>query len=330
MIKRVDSWSHGQFSKGGKEVLIKTVLQAIPSYTMACFRVPKSICKEMGKVCAHFWWGETSTKGGVHWKFWNWLCRKKEEGGLNFRRFESFNQALVAKQVWRLLTQPEFFISQVLKARYYKNENIMEAKLGSNPSFVWRSICWVRELLREGLGWVIVKGCDIKANGREWFGSWAIFSPSTCATQNKEVADYITPMGYWSEASVRRDFTVHEAEEILKTKIKAQEQKDSRYCKFHPKENYTMSTGYWRWLDIGDQKDRKDIPECSKDNGSRWKDLWSMKIPPKLRVFWWQISWDILSTEANLADHHVPITSSCKLCGTEQYHILFSTPVFTF
>lgn len=47
MLKKVESWSASNFSKGGKEVLIKAVLQAIPTYTMGCFRIPTSVCKEM-------------------------------------------------------------------------------------------------------------------------------------------------------------------------------------------------------------------------------------------------------------------------------------------
>lgn len=54
MLRKVDSWSHKQFSKGGKEVLIKAVLQAIPTYAMSCFRIPTSLCVEMEAVCARF------------------------------------------------------------------------------------------------------------------------------------------------------------------------------------------------------------------------------------------------------------------------------------
>lgn len=55
MLRKVDSWCHKQFSKGGREVLIKAVLQATPTYAMSCFRIPTSLCMEMEAICARFW-----------------------------------------------------------------------------------------------------------------------------------------------------------------------------------------------------------------------------------------------------------------------------------
>lgn len=71
---------------------------------------------------------------------------------------------LVAKQVWRMLEKPDSLVAQVFKARYFKNCDIMEAQIGNNSSFTWKSLCWGKELLREGLGWIIVNGKDINAS----------------------------------------------------------------------------------------------------------------------------------------------------------------------
>lgn len=67
MMKKIESCQHKQFSKWGKEVLIKAILQAIPTYAINCFRIPTSFCKELDMQSARFWWGG-STKEGFHWK----------------------------------------------------------------------------------------------------------------------------------------------------------------------------------------------------------------------------------------------------------------------
>ncbi|KAA3472510.1 reverse transcriptase [Gossypium australe] len=68
-----------------KEVFIKTILQAIPTYSMTCFLLPKSLCLEMENIMNSFWWNKTNGKRGMHWCDWKTLSSNKEEGGLGFR-----------------------------------------------------------------------------------------------------------------------------------------------------------------------------------------------------------------------------------------------------
>lgn len=67
ILRRLDSWKHKILSAGGKEILIKTVLQAIPTYTMACFKLPKNLLYEINRTIARFWWGDTVDKSTIHW-----------------------------------------------------------------------------------------------------------------------------------------------------------------------------------------------------------------------------------------------------------------------
>lgn len=47
-------WGDKFLSTGGKEILIKVVIQAIPSYSMNLFQLPKCIIKEIYRLCARF------------------------------------------------------------------------------------------------------------------------------------------------------------------------------------------------------------------------------------------------------------------------------------
>lgn len=196
---------------------------------MSCFRIPTSLCKELEGICAKFWWEGSNANKGLHWKSWETLCKKKEEGGLGFKRLVGFNQALIAKQVWRMVVYPDSLVAQLFKARYFRSQDIMQAGLGANTSFVWRSMCWGRELLKEGLCWSVANERDIDAGLRNWFASWEIHRNSLCVSPHQKVSSYIDSNGTWLESQIRRDFLPFEAEEILKTRIFANEGKDHRF-----------------------------------------------------------------------------------------------------
>ena len=139
------SYQKKLFSQAGKEVLLKAVIQAMPTYLMSCFKIPEGLCEEIEGLLARFWWGSFQSKKKVHWKAWYKMCLPKFEGGLGFRRFIQHNQALLANQAWRILMNPSSLVSQVLKARYFSNKSFLEAKEGNYPSQTWRSIVWGKE-----------------------------------------------------------------------------------------------------------------------------------------------------------------------------------------
>lgn len=73
---------------------------------------------------------------------------EEEVGGLGFRRVHEFNLALLAKQGWRLLTDPSSLMCQILKAKYFPTSTFLEAEPGSIAGFTWRSIWESKSLLR--------------------------------------------------------------------------------------------------------------------------------------------------------------------------------------
>ena len=54
--RKIAGWE-GKLSNIGREILIKAVAQATPTYTMNCFKLPNSLCLEINSMVGGFWWG---------------------------------------------------------------------------------------------------------------------------------------------------------------------------------------------------------------------------------------------------------------------------------
>ncbi|CAL9029286.1 unnamed protein product [Prunus brigantina] len=118
--KKLGGWKANTLSLAGNETLLKAVATTIPTYSMMCFCYPANLCKEInGDILK------------IHWKSWQSLCRGKDNGGLRFRDLMEFNLALLGKQCWRMLSNPNAYWVRVLKAKYFLNEELMQAKVGA-------------------------------------------------------------------------------------------------------------------------------------------------------------------------------------------------------
>jgi hypothetical protein len=104
--KRINSWRGRALSKAGKEIMIKSVLQAIPSYVMSIYLLPESTIKEIERMINSFWWGGGANNKGIKWLAWDRMTFPKACGGMGFRDFHSFNLAMIAKQGWNIMTKP--------------------------------------------------------------------------------------------------------------------------------------------------------------------------------------------------------------------------------
>ena len=135
--KRLSSWQSKLLSRVGKSILIKTVAQALPTYSMGVFLIPPLVLEELQKMLNSFWWGSRRERHRViRWQRWERLRVRREEGRLGFRDLRMFNLVLLGKQGWNLLTKPHTLVARVFKEKYFPSGDYLTSNLGSNPSFV--------------------------------------------------------------------------------------------------------------------------------------------------------------------------------------------------
>ena len=148
-------------SQAGREILLKAMVQAIPTFAMSYFKLPMGLCDEIEALIRKFYWGQKGEQRKVHWKRWDVLCKPKAEGGMGFKELAKFNDAMLARQVWRLVKDQNSLFYRVFKAKYFPRGSIFEASAATG-SFAWQSILKARKVVSLGMRWRLGDGRSIK------------------------------------------------------------------------------------------------------------------------------------------------------------------------
>ena len=54
---KLQGWKEQLLLQAGKEVLLKSIVQAIPTFVMSCFKLPIGLCHDIEMMIRKFWWG---------------------------------------------------------------------------------------------------------------------------------------------------------------------------------------------------------------------------------------------------------------------------------
>ena len=172
-------WKEKFISKVGREILVKTVAQAIPTYSMGIFKIPKALCDTMNSTLAKYWWGKTKDERKIHWINGKKLCTPKKNGGMDFRDIQAFNLALLAKQAWRLIHNTHSLFYRLYKSKYFPMCSFMDVELGNNSPFVWWSLLAAMDIIKEGSRWRVGDGRAIEVLTQKWLFHKPIFLADT-------------------------------------------------------------------------------------------------------------------------------------------------------
>ncbi|XVE89752.1 hypothetical protein DITRI_Ditri20bG0020100 [Diplodiscus trichospermus] len=159
---------------------------------MACFKFPKRICQEINSACLRFWWGQKKEERKIHWKNWLKLTLSKNLGGLGFRDLEVFNDALLAKQAWRVLQEPNALWVKILKGLYFHDRDFFETRKGSRASWSWSSLLVGRDFLKDK---VLLQGVFFVSSGYHCLKQDLPVQLSDTASSSHTV----NPKGIWNE-----------------------------------------------------------------------------------------------------------------------------------
>jgi hypothetical protein len=185
---------------------------------------------------------------------------------MGFRDFNFFNKALLAKQCWRLWRLSDSLVSRIMRAKYYAQSSILEAKIGTNPSYAWRSILGASDILKEGLFCKIGNGKNTRIWGDRWVPiptTFAIHSVPRGVDGEAKVAELIDrDRRAWDKEKLERLFYEEEVKAILKIPLNLQRE-DVVIWKETPNGVFSVKTAYHGAM----QRARQVQPESSSQGG---------------------------------------------------------------
>lgn len=256
------------------------------------------------------------------WLSWELMCRPKADGGLGFRDLQSFNLALLAKQGWRMLINPDSLLTRIFKARYFPNSSFLEAPLGSRPSTTWRSILRARPFVHQGLRMRIGNGFHTNIWGTPWIPEDGNFKVITPPPDNPlfpiTVADLIDPTTEtWNVGTIEKYFWGIDHARILAIPIGASTSKDQLVWHYEKHGKFSVRSCYLLIRSGGSANQDTSRGSRSGAGGPSWKEIWSLDIPPKLRMFLWRACRNILPTQVELFRRRISVNPMCPECQLE-------------
>ncbi|PNT78255.1 hypothetical protein BRADI_1g76105v3 [Brachypodium distachyon] len=213
-----------------------------------------------------------------------------------------FNQALLARQAWRLLQCPDSLCARMLKAKYYPNGNLIDTVFTGNPSSTWSAISYGLELLKKGIIWRVGNGRHI----RIWRDNWIPRHMALKVVSNQGrcrlwwVSDLLDENGGWRQELVRRIFLPADSDAILRIKTSPRLAPD--FLAWHPEKmgSFSVRSAYRLGVDSSKLTNDRTATSSHPDGSDPcWNKIWTCIAPPKVKIFAWKAANNALATEEN-------------------------------
>ena len=243
-----------------------------------------------------------------------------------------FNQALLARQAWRLIQFPGSLCARLLKAKYFPRGNLVDTAFCSEASATWQAILHGLDLLKQGIIWRVGNGRQI----RIWRDPWIPREMSLRVTLTQGrcrlrwVSELLDIDGRgWDLDKLPRLFNPADVEEITKIKIPARAPEDLIGWHWEKTGIFTVRSAYNLGLRIKQGHSAQSTSSAPDGERKLWSRVWSGHVPSKVNVFIWKLARDILPTNRAKFVRHMEATDTCPLCNREtetSYHAAVTCP----
>ncbi|KAL8154876.1 hypothetical protein AgCh_000285 [Apium graveolens] len=233
------------------------------------------------------------------------MCKLKGAGGLGFKELKKFNISMLAKQGWRLINSENPLVTRCMKAKYFPEGDFLTAKLGANPSYMWRSILVAQEVVKRDCRKRIGDGKQIEIWKVPWLpcGENGFMTTEMSAQLEGSKVDSLIQIERkkWDDVILLDICNERDRKLIKKIPLPAKEGGDAWYWLPDEEGCFTVRSCY-----------RLLQGEIETSHAQFWNKLWSLKLPGKITHFLWRMCSACLPTAVRLAVKGVHIDRICQ------------------
>jgi hypothetical protein len=317
---RVDPWQGLFLASAGRLELTNSCLSSLPMFAMGLYLLYDSTHGAMNSSRSRFFWEGVGNKRKYHMVDWATVCRPKEYGGLGILHTKNMNIALMVGWIWKLYQNAEGLWADLLRAKYLGNNDLFSPLVPTKGSQFWKTI--------QKLKWYFKLGAKHHVrDGRRtyfWLDWWTGRAPlylmfprlfACCDNHFATVAGVRTETGW--HIRFRRTFGTSEVVEW------------ENLCRIFDLHPHSMGEDQVSWgLEPSGTFSTHSLYLRLSQGATVtfFKEVWATRVPPKIRVFLWQLIRGWLPSADQVAKRHGPSDGSCAMCGMLEDcdHIFFS------
>ncbi|MFS7909488.1 putative RNA-directed DNA polymerase [Helianthus anomalus] len=170
---KILSWKNKSLSFAGRLQLISSVLNSLQVYWSSVFILPTSVSKEIEKIMRGFLWCHGELKRGKAKVKWKDVCMPMLHGGLGLKLLRTWNQALISKHTWNIISRKDSLWVKWVYTYRLNNGNFWEVNRKMDTCWSWRKILEFRDSLRHHIIHQVGNGRNTSA----WFDNWHPIGP---------------------------------------------------------------------------------------------------------------------------------------------------------
>lgn len=313
LYSRFSSWTVRHLSFAGRLQLLKSVIYSTISFWASIFLLPNSCLKILEQMCNSFLWKGVPTGARGAKVSWETVCTFKESGGLGLRRLSLWNKIMGLKLIWLLFASSGSLWVSWTRLHRIGSENFWTLDPERSGSWLWKSICELRQLARPFVFCEIGSG----RSGSFWFDNWTSLGPLielvgenaprlTGLAETASVREALVGEQWWLNSSRSRNPVIAMLKNCLPdpTGIFSSEEDDQFLWQIGenvPKDSFS-SSDMWNHL-------YNQLPAVPW-----YKSVWFSDMIPKHAFLSWLTAHDRLSTRDRMIRWGSQVSPLCPLC----------------